>query len=198
MKKLLSLSFCFIFMFTLSFYAEASEPIQVVKAGVDRVIKVLKDPQLKGPDKEKQRKRALREAVSGVLDFREMAKRSLARQWRKLSDKQKEEFVDLYRGLLERTYLKKIEAYQNERILYKGQRMRGRYAIVKTLVVTSKQTEIPVDYKLLKRGDGWIVYDVIIEGVSLVNNYRRQFKSIIRRSSYQGLVKMLKEKNEKG
>ncbi len=197
MKKALIALLSIVFIFVVS-NAMASEPLQTVKTGVDRVIKVLKDPALKSQDKAKQRKEALREAVSGILDFREMAKRSLARQWRKLSDKQKGEFVELYRGLIERTYLKKIEAYQNEKIIYKGQRIRGKYAIVKTLVVTSKQTEIPVDYKLLKKGDNWIVYDVIIEGVSLVNNYRRQFKSIIRRSSYDGLVKMLREKNEKG
>ncbi len=197
MKKTLIVLSSIIFLFIVS-NVQASEPLQTVKTGVDSVIKVLKDPSLKGPDREKKRKEALRKAVSGILDFREMAKRSLSRQWRKLSEKQKDEFVELYRGLLERTYLKKIEAYQNEKIIYKGQRTRGKYAIVKTLVVTSKQTEIPVDYKLLKKGDSWIVYDVIIEGVSLVNNYRRQFKSIIRRSSYEGLVKMLKEKNKKG
>ncbi len=198
MKRRLTALLVIALVLVVQGFAQASEPIETVKTGVDRVIKVLKDPALKGAEKEKQRKEALREAVSGILDFREMAKRSLARQWRKLSDRQKDEFVELYRGLLERTYLKKIEAYQNEKILYKGQRLRGKYAIVKTIVVTSKQTEIPVDYKLLKRGDGWIVYDVIIEGVSLVNNYRRQFKSIIRRSSYEGLVKILREKNEKG
>jgi phospholipid transport system substrate-binding protein len=197
MKKTLIVLSSIVFILLVS-NAMASEPLQTVKTGVDRVIKVLKDPALKGADKEQQRKRELRKAVSGILDFREMAKRSLSRQWRKLTEKQKEEFVELFRGLLERTYLKKIEAYQNEEIRYKGQRLRGKYAIVKTIVVTSKQTEIPVDYKLIKKGDGWIVYDVIIEGVSLVNNYRRQFKSIIRRSSYEGLVKILREKNEKG
>ncbi|RMG72149.1 MAG: ABC transporter substrate-binding protein [Nitrospirae bacterium] len=175
---------------------QATEPLDVVRIGVDRVIGILKDPKLKGPERESERREAIRSAIKNIFDFSEMARRSLSRQWRKLDDSQRKEFVGLYRGLLERTYLKRIEAYKNERILYKGQRKRGKYAIVKTLVVTSKQTQIPVDYKLLKRQDGWVVYDVIIEGVSLINNYRRQFKSIIRKSSYEGLVRMLKEKNK--
>ncbi|NOX20501.1 MAG: ABC transporter substrate-binding protein [Nitrospirae bacterium] len=174
--------------------ALASGPLETLKDAVDDVIEILKKPELKGPEHEEERKRAIREAVSRVFDFREMAKRSLSRYWRKLDDKQREEFVELYRGLLERTYLKRIEAYQNERIVYKGERIRDRYALVKTIVITDKQVEIPVDYKLIKREKGWMVYDVVIEGVSLVNNYRKQFKSIIRRSSYDGLVKMLRQK----
>ncbi len=196
MRKVSIISVSIIIFFLLANLAFASEPLETLKKAVDNVISILKNPELKAPEREKEREEAIREAVSKVFDFREMAKRSLSRYWRKLNDKQRDEFVELYKRLLERTYLKRIEAYQNEKIIYKGERIRGRFALVKTIVVTEKQVEIPVDYKLLKRKNGWKVYDVVIEGVSLVNNYRKQFKSIIRRSSYEGLVKMLKEKKE--
>ena len=195
MKRILMTGVLITLIFSLKI-AYASEPLETLEKAVDNVINILKDPELKKPERAREREKAIRVAVSRVFDFREMAKRSLSRYWRKLNDKQRDEFVELYKRLLERTYLKKIEAYRNEKIIYKGQRIRGKYAIVKTLVITEKQVEIPVNYKMLKRENGWMVYDVVIEGVSLVNNYRKQFKSIIRRSSYDALVKMLREKHD--
>jgi phospholipid transport system substrate-binding protein len=161
---------------------------------VDKVIKILKRPELKTPDKEELKRKLLREAISERFDFQEMARRALARHWRKRTEQERREFVELFRVLLERTYLKRIEQYSDEKVIYKDERIDPPYALVKTVVVTSQSVEIPIDYRLIQRSNDWKVYDVIIEGVSLVNNYRKQFAQIIRSSSYESLVERLRKK----
>ncbi|MFQ5901470.1 MAG: ABC transporter substrate-binding protein [Thermodesulfobacteriota bacterium] len=127
----------------------------------------------------------------------EMAKRSLARHWKKRSDIEKKEFVAIFTDLIEGSYIEKIEAYTDEEILYTGEKIDGRRAVVKTRII-SKGTEIPIYYRLLESKDGnWMVYDIVIEGVSLIGNYRTQFSKIIRGSSYEELVKKIKAKLEK-
>ncbi len=193
-KPFLLFVLCTILLFNRP--VNAAEPMQRLHEAVDKVIQVLKDPSLKAPDKTEQRRQAIRKAVSEIFDFQEMAKRALARYWRKRTPEEKKEFVMLFRNLLERTYLKRIEAYRDEKILYTDERIDPPYALVKTVVVTSKGVEIPINYRLMKKNDKWMVYDVIIEGVSLVNNYRKQFSQIIRTSSYEELVKRLKQKQQ--
>jgi phospholipid transport system substrate-binding protein len=123
-----------------------------------------------------------------------MARRSLARHWEKRTEEERKEFVRLYADLLERTYLGKVEGYSGEKVHYEGESVDGDYAKVKMKIVTEKNVSIPVEYRLRTEGKDWLVYDVSIEGVSFINNYRTQFNSIISQSSYENLVKKLKEK----
>ncbi len=194
MKRAFVVLLALVFVFLSHMQSFAGEPMKELKVTVDKVIRILKDPVLKKPDKKELRKRLLRDAISERFDFEEMAKRALARHWRKRTPEERKEFVRLFRGLLERTYLRRIEQYRDERIIYKDERIEPPYALVKTVVITSQSAEIPIEYRMIKEGNDWKVYDVTIEGVSLVNNYRRQFNRIIRSSSYEELVRRLKRK----
>ncbi len=174
--------------------ARAGEPTDVVKKTTDAVLDILRNKELKKPEKTAQRRALIRKTVSERFDFAEMAKRSLAQNWKKRTPDEQKEFVALFTDLVENTYITKIEKYQDEKIFYTGERVEGPYAQVKTNVETSKGIETPIEYRLMREGNQWMAYDVIIEGVSLVNNYRNQFNSILRSSSYEELVKRLKNK----
>ncbi len=174
--------------------AWAGEPTDMVKKTVDEVLDILKNKELKRPEKTAQRRAEIRKTVSQRFDFAEMAKRSLAQNWKKRTPEEQKEFVPLFTDLLENAYINKIEKYQDEKIFYTGERVEGIYASVKTNVETSRGIETPIEYRLIREGNQWMAYDVIIEGVSLVNNYRNQFNSIIRSGSYAELVKRLKNK----
>ena len=199
MRAIRLLSIHFFFLFLLSSLvpgANAGVPTDQVKQTVDKVIDILKNKELKKPEKESERKAAIRKVVGERFDFEEMAKRSLALHWRNRTPQDKKEFVPLFSDLLERSYVKKIEKYTDEKILYTGEKIEGNYAVVDTKVITKRNVETPIEYRLLKEDAGWKVYDVVIEGVSLINNYRTQFNKIIRENSYQELVKRMKNKEE--
>jgi phospholipid transport system substrate-binding protein len=172
----------------------AGVPTEKVKETTEKILSIVADPDLKGADKEKERRALIRGAVDERFDWEELSRRALARHWRKLNDKQKKEFVILFGDLLERTYLDRVEDYSGEQVEYVNEVIEGEYALVEVKVLTSKGTEIPVNYKLREKAGDWRVYDIAIEGVSLVNNYRVQFNDIITRSSYEELVKKLQEK----
>jgi phospholipid transport system substrate-binding protein len=175
--------------------ALAGVPTDVLKANIDKVIKVLEEPALKG--RVKERRTAVRKIAAEIFDVDETARRSLARHWQARTPAQREEFVHLFGDLLEVTYISKIEQYGGEKIVYLGDSVDGDQATVRTKLITKQGTDIPVDYRMLKKGgDKWMVYDVVIEGVSLVSNYRTQFNKIIQTSSYEELVKKLKTKQE--
>lgn len=174
--------------------AIAGEATDQVSQTVDAVLDVLKDKEFKKPGKEKQRRAKLREIIVKRFDFEEMAKRSLALHWSKRTPQEQKEFISLYSDLLENTYIKKIERYENEKVLYTDEKIDGLYATVKTKIFSGKEIDIPVDYKIFRKNGKWEVYDIVIEGVSLVNNYRSQFNQIIRSDSYEELIKRLKAK----
>ncbi len=176
--------------------AWAGAPTEHLRSQVERVIKTLDDPELKKESRARERRQAVRKIAEDIFDFTETAKRSLGRHWANRSAAEREEFVRLFTDLLERSYLTKIETYSGEKVHYNGDAVDGDVATVKTRIATKSGTEIPIDYKMLKRGERWLVYDVAIEGVSLVANYRTQFNKIIQTSSYQELVKKLKTKQE--
>ena len=138
----------------------------------------------------------MRKVANDIFDFGEIARRSLARHWQPLTDKQRDEFVMLFADLLERSYISKIELYGGEKILYTGERVEGDQASVATRIITKNGTDVPIDYRMLKRGDRWLVYDVNIEGVSLVSNYRTQFNKIIQTASYNDLVQKMRTKQD--
>ena len=183
-------------LFTASPPAGAGEPTSQVKNTVDRVIDILKNKDLMRPEKKEQRRAAMRRIVGERFDFDEMSKRTLALHWQKRTQAERREFVSLFSDLLERSYVNKVESYTDEKTLYVDESIEGEYSVVKSKIITKRNVEVPIDYKLLKEGGEWKVYDVVIEGVSLVNNYRTQFNKIIRSQSYEELVKRLKNKQE--
>ena len=176
--------------------ARAWVPTDQLKGAIDRVVKTVDDPALKGADRATERRRAVRKVANDIFDFVEIARRSLARHWQPLTEHQRTEFVTLFADLLERSYISKIELYGGEKILYVAERVDGDVATVSTKIVTKNGTEVPIDYRLQKRGDRWLVYDVNIEGVSLVSNYRTQFNKIIQTGSYADLVQKMRTKQD--
>ena len=172
----------------------AGEPIEQIKKATDKIIDIVKDPALKVPEKEPQRRKLIRAAVDEIFDWDEMAKRTLGRHWRKRTEEEKKQFIYLFGKLLERTYLDKVEGYSGEKVIYVGDRVEGNYALVKVKINTKQETEIRVLYRMRKKDRKWMVYDISIEGVSLINNYRIQFNNILVRSSYKKLIEKLKAK----
>jgi phospholipid transport system substrate-binding protein len=174
--------------------ASAGPPTDQLKGAIDRVVKVVEDPTLKGEDRLAERRIAVRKIADDIFDFNEIARRALARHWQSLTDKQRAEFVSLFSDLLERSYMSKIELYGGEKIQYVSVRVEGETATVATRIVTKNGTVVPIDYRLLKKADRWLVYDVNIEGVSLVSNYRTQFNKIIQTASFTDLIQKLRTK----
>ncbi len=173
----------------------AGEPTDHIRKTTDKMITILNDPVLKNNVEE--RRKMLRNAVNERFDWREMAQRSLADHWKNRTEEEKKEFVPLFTDLLESAYMNRIENYSGDKVSYDAEKVQGDYSLVKVRIFTDKQVEIPVVYKMKKKGQEWMIYDVAIEGVSLVKNYRQQFDSVILTSSYQGLVEKLKEKAAK-
>jgi len=168
-----------------------SEVTSQLKGTIEKVIKIVQDEAL---DKDKQARRvALRKIIAERFNYRQMVMRSLAKNWDVRSDQERQEFIALFKSLLENSYANKLEAYQNEKINYVSEIIKGKYALVKTEVVRKSST-IGVDYKLIQENGNWKVYDFVIEGVSMIRNYRSQFTKIIRRDSYEVLVQKLTDK----
>jgi len=171
----------------------AGVPTEKIKETTDKIIAIVGDTALKGPGKADERKRLIRQAVDERFDWEEMSRRSLARHWARRTAEEKKEFIDLFGKLLERTYLEKVEGYSGESVLYDGENVDPddkKYVAVKVRIITKKGIEIPVEYRLWKKKNDWLVYDISIEGVSLVNNYRKQFKGM----SYGKLIQRLRTK----
>ncbi len=174
----------------------AGPPTDQLRTQIDRVVKTLEDPELRKEDRAAERRAAVRKIAEDIFDFGETAKRSLARHWQARTPAEREEFVVLFTNLLERSYISKIELFNGERIVYVGESLDTDQATVRTKIFTRQGTEVPIDYRMLRKGARWLVYDVIIEGVSLVANYRTQFNKIIQTSSYQELVRKMKMKQD--
>ena len=176
--------------------AIAGEPTEHLKSSIDQVIKVLEDPGLKAEGSTDKRRAAIREVAGETFDFGEAAKRSLGKHWQGLSEEDREEFTGLFADLLERGYIARIEEYSGEKIVYSGDNIDAGAATVKTRFTMKNGTEVPMDYRMLRKGERWRVYDVTVEGLSLVGNYRGQFNKIIETSSYRDLVKRMKARSD--
>src|SRR5215510_1356689 len=175
----------------------AGEPQEKVRETVNAVLAVLQDKSLQGPDNTDRRREKMRQAVFQRFGFEEMAQRALGPYWSKRTPAEKKEFVTLFGELLERSYSSKIESYTGEqKVLYTKETIDKDYASVRTEIVSKRDANVEVVYQLLRRDGNWQIYDIVIEGVSLVNNYRTQFNNIISKESYEGLVKKLKLKLE--
>ena len=174
--------------------AETGAPTEQLRSRVERVVTILEDAQLK--TKPAARRAALRTAATDIFDFTEITRRSLGRHWQAATPAERDDLVALMTALLERSYLSRIEAYSGERIVFAGETAEADLATVRTRLVGKGGVETPVDYRLYKVGERWLVYDVTVEGVSLVANYRAQFNKILQTSSVQGLVERLRAKQE--
>jgi len=172
----------------------AGEATKEIKETTDKIIAIISDPAFKGTNKRSEKDRLIRKVVDERFDWREMSRRTLARHWKKRSDKEKRLFVDLFGKLLERTYMDRVGGYSGEKVLYEGEKVDGKYGIVKVRIITKKETEIPVKYRVKKKKGEWFIYDISVQGVSLINNYRKQFNSIIIKSSFNDLMKKLEAK----
>ena len=172
--------------------ALAGAPTDQLKQRVDEVIKVLDDPALKG--KPAERHAAVRKIAEDIFDYPDTAKRALGAHWNQRTPQEREEFVRLFADLLDRAYIGKIDLYQGEKVRYGGDTSEGDQATVKTRIVTKQGSEVPIDYRMHLKDGRWLVYDVIIEGVSLVSNYRTQFNKVVQTESYPSLVQKLRSK----
>jgi len=185
---------CFLLVTGTSVPVFAGEPTEQIKQTTDKILSIVKDPGLRSPSKAQERRRLIRKAADERFDWEEMARRSLGRYWAQRTAEEEKEFVSLFSELVERTYMSQVENYSGESVQYGKETIDGDYAVVTVDILTQKNKDISVDYRLQKEGNEWLIYDVSIEGVSLVNNYRTQFNSIIQQSSYENLVKKMKAK----
>jgi phospholipid transport system substrate-binding protein len=176
--------------------AAAGAPTDQLRGATDRVIKILQDPELKKTEKVAERRKQIRAVANEMFDWQETGKRALGRHATTCTAAQREEFAPLFADLIERSYIGKIELYSGEKIAYAAETVEGEQATVKTRLHTKSNTEIPIDYRMLKGSDRWRAYDVVIENVSLVGNYRTQFNRIIQQSNCGELVKKLKTKQD--
>jgi phospholipid transport system substrate-binding protein len=174
--------------------AAAGVPTDQIKATVDRALLVLRDPKFKPTAKTKERRDQLKQILFARFDFTEMARRALGANWRRRTPQEQEEFVRLFTDLLERAYASTIESYTDEKIVYVGEKVDGNYAEVNSKILTSKGQEYSIDYKTQVVSGEWKVYDVVVENISMVNNFRSQFNRVINNSSYEELIHRLKEK----
>jgi len=174
--------------------AWAGPPSDQLRVQIDHVLKVFADPELQKDGKAQARRVAIRKIASDIFDFTEISKRSLGRHWQARTPAEQAEFVGLLADLLERTYVSKIEGYTGEKVAFVGEALDSGVATVRTKIVTKQGTEIPVDYRMYQAGNRWLTYDVSVEGISLVANYRTQFNAVIQKNSYQELVKTMRAK----
>src|SRR3972149_9638300 len=175
----------------------AGDPGKLVMDTIDKGLVVLKEPSLKGNDKVNERRQKLWETISHIFNFEEMSKRALGQHWKKRSDEEKKEFVGLFTNILKDAYIGKTDAYSGEKVVIISEKQDKNYATVQTRFITNTGTEISVDYNMHNNPGRWTIYDVIIEGVSLVNNYRSQFNNILIKSSYKELIQKIKAKQSK-
>lgn len=167
-------------------------PTDQVRPYTDRVLKVLEDPALKPAE----RQAAVRKVAGEVFDVSETARRALGRHWQSRSPAEREEFTQLFADLLESTYILKIDQYGGERVSYVGESVDGDFAIVRAKILRKQGAQVPVEARMLRRGDRWYIYDIAIEGLSLISNYRSQFNAIIQKSSYEQLVERLRSRRD--
>jgi phospholipid transport system substrate-binding protein len=174
--------------------AYGGEPLELVKAAAESVIALLKDPAFKGADKKRERIEQLKAIITPIFDYEEVARRTLAGHWRKRTAAEQAEFTQLFRAFLEKIYSDRIDLYNGERVVFGREKADQEYAEVESKLVSPKNEESRILYRL-KRSDGqWKVYDAVVADISIVNNYRAQFDRVIAKSSFEELKRMLREK----
>ncbi|HEX7231221.1 MAG TPA: ABC transporter substrate-binding protein [Candidatus Binatia bacterium] len=165
-----------------------------VQSAIEKVTAILNDPSLKSDAKKSERIERLRQVIFPKFDFAEMAKRSLGANWQRRTPQEQQEFVKLFQELIENSYMDNIDAYNGEKVNIVGEKQEKDFAQVNTKIVNNKGEEFAVDYRLLQSGGDWKIYDVVIENISIVNNYRSQFNRVIAKTSFEDLLQKLREK----
>jgi phospholipid transport system substrate-binding protein len=193
MKKALS-GFLLALLLTFPPFAYSAAPLDTVQEHVNKVLEVLRDPTLKGEPGRKLKKEKIYSISEEMFDFTELSKRSLGQNWNKLNAGQQEEFIKLFKSILETAYADKITSYTDERIIFKEEITLSEKTVEVPTVIVAKTSEIPINYRLLQEKGRWKVYDVVIEGVSLVNNYRTQFREILANKTPEALLDILRKK----
>ncbi len=174
--------------------AFAGVPLETVKGYADKVLDVLRDPALKAEASKKTKKDKLRAISEKMFDFTELSKRTLAQNWSKFNPEQQKEFVDLYTSLLEDAYANKIMAYTDEKIVFSEEVVLTEKTVEVRSRVLRKNGDVPLYYRVILKDGMWRVYDIVIEGVSLINNYRSQFREILANKPPESLLETLRKK----
>ncbi len=173
--------------------ARGSEATEQVRGTIDRGIAILMRPDLQGDEKKPERRALLRKEIYPAFDFDEMSRRALGINWKDRTPEERKEFISVFQALLENSYASKIEGYKGEKIVYGKEALDPPYAEVRTKVVTSKGEEFAVNYRLRKNAAEWRIYDIVIEGVSLVNNYRSQFTELLGKHTFAEMMERLRK-----
>ncbi len=174
-------------------------PIKQIEGTVEGILSVMNDEALGLPENKAERRTKIMSLIDSRFDYKEMSRISLGKYWRELDGQEMEEFTDVFSQLLKQTYIGRIEAYSDEKVEYSkeifGKKKKNRAMVFTNILKNGKA--IPINYKMVARNDQWLVYDVVIEGVSLVRNYRTEFSRIIVKEKFSGLVKRIRAKIEK-
>lgn len=173
-----------------------SNPMALIQSGTEKALQILHETQKGQAPSLRQRKNEILEIVSEYFNFEEMAKRALGRPWKDQTSDKRQEFAQLFKQLLFNTYINRLENYtgSNERVFYDSEKLDGDYALVKTHILYQGNNNIAIDYRLHYDGERWKVYDVVVEGISFVDNYRGQFASILTNESFDSLLRKLRQK----
>ena len=193
MKKLTGLALVVLLITPLPLFA--ATPLETVRTEINKVLDVLRDQSPRGESGKKTKKTKIRSIANRIFDYAELSKRTLGQNWKQLDARQQKEFTDLYASLLAETYANRILSYSNEKVLYgKEKPLSEKTVEVQTTIVTTKQTDIPINYRVIQKDGDWKVYDIVIEGVSLINNYRSQFREILANKPPEALLDTLRKK----
>jgi phospholipid transport system substrate-binding protein len=197
-RRLLVLNLLLLILIALPLNLYAGPPTDAVKGEVDKIISKLRDPVFKQKSKE-EKIAGIREIINQIFDWNELSKRTLGRNWKKFNDAQKKEFTDLFSSLLEGVYADRLLAYSDEKVIFdKETELRKGQFEVQSYIATSDGKKIPLYYRMVEKQGKWRVYDVVIEGVSMVKNYRSQFREILSKKQPEDLLKTLRDKTGKG
>jgi phospholipid transport system substrate-binding protein len=196
MKKRIP-SMILLLLVTLSSPAFAEPALETIRPQVNKLLEVLADPALKAPSQKETKEKKIWEIIDAVFDYSELSVRTLAQHWKSFSPEQQKEFIQLFGKLLGNTYMDRIMAYSNEKIVFgKTAQLSDNITEVQSQIVTASKS-IPISYRMILKDGHWKVFDVVIEGVSLVQNYRTQFREILKSKPPEELIKMVREKVSK-
>ena len=174
--------------------ALAGAPTDQIKQTTDKILAVVQDPALQGADTGDARQKQMRKAIDERFDWAVMARSAFGKTWKDLTEPQRTEFTELFGNLVNKNYMSRVDSYSGEKIIYKSEKVEGLYGVVEVVIITLRGTDIPVSYRVLLKDANWLVYDISIEGVSMVNNYRSQIGAILNGSSYDNLISRIRGK----
>jgi phospholipid transport system substrate-binding protein len=195
-KRLAGFVLILLLMFPLSVYSGV--PLETVKGQITRVLDILRDPVLRGEAQRKIKKEKISAISEEMFDFTELSKRSLGQSWNKMTPEQQKEFIKLYKSLLKDVYADKITSYTEEKIIFKREITLSEKTVEVETTILTKTSEVAINYRVIEKDGYWKVYDVVIEGVSLISNYRAQFREILANQTPEALLETLRKRVGKG